>query len=170
MPRADNACAITSEEHYSVLVREVIEAKAAPKKTSKQYRRLKKYDILLMGASTTKLIKPATSDENSGRDSIKYYIHYDEIFDILHASHTRTGHGGIHKMEHNMRDKYANISRPIIHLFLKHCETCVTKRAHPKKGVVVKLMVFKEVNARAQLDLIDMQICRHAEIMVTIIF
>ena len=50
MPRADNACAIISEEHYSVLVREVIEAKAAPKKTSKQYRRLKKYDILLMGA------------------------------------------------------------------------------------------------------------------------
>ena len=38
-----------SEEHYSVLLREVLHAKSASKKTAKHYRRLKKYDILVTG-------------------------------------------------------------------------------------------------------------------------
>ena len=49
MPRAENSCAIVSEEHYSVIIRKGIEVKVAFKKTSKQYR--KKCDILLISLS-----------------------------------------------------------------------------------------------------------------------
>ncbi len=163
LPRAENSFAIISEEHYSELLREVMHAKSTSKKTAKDYRRLKKYDIMVTGPSSTKLIRPVKSNENSELSSIKSFVHYGEVFDILHSIHIQTGHGGIHKMEHAVHDRYANIGRPIIHLFLRHCEICVTKRTHPKKGVVVKPMVFKNVNARAQIDLIDMQSCRDRE-------
>lgn len=91
---------------------------------------------------------------------MKYFVHNGEIFEILKSAHIETGHGGLHKMHNAVKSKYVNISRQIIQLFLSHCETCAKKRAHPKKGVVVKPMVFNEVNSRGQVDLIDMQSCK----------
>ncbi|XP_046749858.1 KRAB-A domain-containing protein 2-like [Diprion similis] len=37
---------------------------------------------------------------------------------------------------------------------------CQRKKSFPKKGVVVKPLLLKEVSARAQVDLIDMQSCK----------
>ena len=51
-----------------------------------------------------------------------------------------------------------NITREVIKIFLNNC-TCLRKRVHPKKGIVVKPMVFSEVNARGQVDLINFQTC-----------
>lgn len=84
-------------------------------------------------------------------------MHNIEIFDLLKAAHVLTGHGWLYKIYYNLKDKYANITRQSILLFLSVCGTCVKKRAHPKKGVVVKPILTKETYARGQVDLIDMQ-------------
>lgn len=70
-----------------------------------------------------------------------------------------TGHGGIHKLKHNLKEKYVNITREIIKNVLDNCHSCLKKWVHPKKGIVVKPMVFNKVNVRAQVDLIDFQTC-----------
>ena len=77
----------------SVLLCEVFHAESASKKTAKDYRRLKKYDILVTGRSSTKLIRPMKSNENSEMSSIKCFVHYGKVFDILHSKQNRGVNG-----------------------------------------------------------------------------
>lgn len=59
---------------------------------------------------------------------------------------------------YNLKDNYADIiSRPVVRLFLNnYCEPCLRKkkRVSQQRGVVVKPMIFNEVNVRGQVDLI----------------
>jgi len=43
-----------------------------------------------------------------------YYIHRDEVFDMVKRAHISTGHGGRDKMMKALLPKYANITRDII--------------------------------------------------------
>lgn len=56
-----------------------------------------------------------------------------------------------------LSNKYKNIARSIIELFLSLCEPCQKNQKGIKKGVVVEPMVFNEFNSRCQVDLIDFQ-------------
>lgn len=150
-----NSMAIANEENYKKIINEVLEAKHRKNKTSLDYRRLNRYDIIKVG-EVNKLIFPLHRSENN---EVKYYLHNDEIYDVLEKSHKETGHGGLHKMIYYLKNGYVNISRPVIQLYLNNCVTCLKKRVSKKRGVVVKPMVFNEVNARGQVDLIDMQSC-----------
>lgn len=154
----DNSSLIKSEVEYNNLVKLIQEAKVNGKKSSADYRRLKRYDILRIDG-IDRLISPVTKNGDESDSEVKYFIHNGELFDVLIKAHTQSGHGGFHKMLNAVRMKYVNISRPAILLFLKLCVTCVRKRAHPRRGLVVKPIISKEANARAQVDLIDLQSC-----------
>ncbi|XP_039315443.1 SCAN domain-containing protein 3-like [Solenopsis invicta] len=106
-----------------------------------------------------KLIQPVLEHEKK----IKYYVHNEQVFDIIHMAHLETGHGGKHKLENNIKTKYVNITREVIHIYLELCLICKKKKTHLKKGVVVKPLIFKEINHRAQVDLIDMQTSKDGE-------
>jgi len=90
-------------------------------------------------------------------NQIKYYVHNEELFNILHETHLSIGHGGRSRMEHELNNKYKNITREAIMLYLNLCESCQKKGSTIKKGLVVKLIISKELNSRCQIDLIDMQ-------------
>ena len=144
---------IIDENHYNDLIKKVLETqKKTSEKNGSDYRRLKRYGILTIG-DVQKLIVPNKTD-------ILYHAHNGEFFSILKEAHVETGHGGLHKMNEYLQRKYANLNRKAILLFLGFCETCQKKKAFPKKGVVVKPLLFNEVTARAQVDLIDMQSCQ----------
>ena len=53
--------------------------------------------------------------------------------------------------------KYKNVTTECIMIYLNLCTSCLKKSKVAKKGLVVKPMVFKEMNYRAQVDMIDMQ-------------
>lgn len=82
------------EEKYYELVNDVEGAKKAAKKSCKDYRRIKRFDVLTIN-ETKKLIVPTTKTKG---ETI-YYVHENEIFDILHSVHLNTGHGGRNRME-----------------------------------------------------------------------
>ena len=42
-------------------------------------------------------------------------------------------------------------------IYLRLCVSCLKKCQVPQKGLVVRPMVFSEMNSRGQVDLIDMQ-------------
>ncbi|XP_071580488.1 KRAB-A domain-containing protein 2-like [Temnothorax nylanderi] len=153
-----NSFLIENANAYEDLISAVEEAKVRTKKTHTDYRRLKRYDVLSIGESK-KLIQPLLKDEKE----IKYYTYNEQVFDIIHAAHLETGHGGKHKLEKNIKTKYVNITREVIHIYLELCLICKKKKAHPKKGVVVKPLIFKEINHRAQVDLINMQTSQDGE-------
>jgi len=91
-------------------------------------------------------------------NQIKYYVHNEELFNILHKTHLSIGHGGRSRMEHELNNKYKNITREAIMLYLNLCESCQKKGSTIKVVIlVVKPIISKEMNSRCQIDLIDMQ-------------
>ena len=53
--------------------------------------------------------------------------------------------------------KYKNITAKSIMLYLSLCVPYLKKSKVPKKGLVIKPMIFSEMNARVQVDLTDMR-------------
>ena len=60
-------------------------------------------------------------------------------------------------MYKEVQKKYKNITQEHISLYLSICTSCLKKLSVPKKGLVVKPRVFRDINSRGQVDLIDMQ-------------
>lgn len=164
MNKSDSSDFLKEEKYYE-LVNDVEGAKKAAKKSCKDYRRIKRFDVLTIN-ETKKLIVPTTKTKGE----IIYYVHENEIFDILHSVHLNTGHGGRNRMENSLKSKYKNISRDIIMIYLNLCEPCQKKFSHPRKGLVVKPMIFNAINARGQVDLIDMQTCRDGEFKFIMVY
>ena len=93
-----------------------------------------RYEILQCG-DVEKIIRKRVDQEAAP----SYYIHRDEVFDIVKRVHISTGHGGRDKMLKALLPKYANISRDIVGIYKGLCEECVKKAKRPKQsGVVVR--------------------------------
>ena len=60
-------------------------------------------------------------------------------------------------MEAELKKKYCNITRQVIHLYLALCEHCQLKKKIPKRGLVVRPIFSHYMNSWCQVDLIDMQ-------------
>ena len=67
------------------------------------------------------------------------------------------GHGGRNRMIKETQTTYKNITAESILLYLSLCVLCFRSLKVPKKGLVIKPIIFSEINSRAQVDLIDMQ-------------
>nr|XP_027777949.2 SCAN domain-containing protein 3 [Marmota flaviventris] len=145
-----NNTKIFSKAKYCQLIREVKEAKAKAKKESVDYRRLARFDVNLVHGKE-KLIEAI----NGETDKIRYYLHSEDLFDILHDTHLSIGHGGRTRMEKELQAKYKNITKEVIMLYLTLCKPCQQKNSKLKKVLTSKI---KEVNSRCQVDLIDMQL------------
>lgn len=120
------------------------------KKTSLQYRRVNRFDILEIGGVQRIIAKSKT-------DEILYYLPAEEIFDVIEGAHIAIGHGGRDRLRVETGRKYANITTKMINLFLSMCEVCNSKRSKRKRGLVSKPILHNELNSRCQVDLIDMQ-------------
>ncbi|XP_020298040.1 KRAB-A domain-containing protein 2-like [Pseudomyrmex gracilis] len=121
-------------------------------KTSEEYQRLSRYDIVKIG-NIEKLVVPVKNE----RDPIIYYTFLEEIFDIIHETHISIGHGGQNRMMKELRIKYKNITVELVMSYLNLCESCQKKMNILKKGLVVKPIKSSEFNSRCQIDLNDMQ-------------
>ncbi|XP_059154833.1 KRAB-A domain-containing protein 2-like [Physella acuta] len=143
---------ILSKDKYIAIIEDVKQAKAKQTKKTVDYRRLNKYDVIEVDGKE-KLIVPLTEDNGA----ILYYVHSEELFDLINETHLKIGHGGRTRIEKELKRKYKNITKEIITMYLRLCKPCQTKLSNPKKGLVSKHLIFKEFNSRCQVDLIDMQ-------------
>ncbi|KFM71468.1 KRAB-A domain-containing protein 2, partial [Stegodyphus mimosarum] len=147
-----HVCEILSRDKYCTFIEDVKRAKAKQEKESDNYRRLRKCDVIEVDGKE-KLIVPVTEDSSV----ILYYVHTEELFDLLHDTHLKIGHGGRTQMEKKRQTKFKNVTKEIITLYLSLCKPCLTKLSYPKNGLVSKPLIFKEFNSRCQVALIDMQ-------------
>ena len=81
----------------------------------------------------------------------------EDIFGVIHDAHLEIGNGGRNRMIKETQSKYKNITAESIMLYLSLCVPCLKKIESSKKGLVIKPMIFSEMNSRAQVDLIDMR-------------
>lgn len=148
---ATNTKSLT-DERYIKLIKEVSIKKISDRKDPSDYWLLRQYDVISF-ADTEKLIKPLSINENSVRN----YVPYSQLFDVLNDSHISVGHGGRDRMIKEISKKYVNITRKEIELYIKLCQHCLQKQKGLKKGLVVKPIISTEFNSRCQVDLIDFQ-------------
>lgn len=147
-----NARNIFSLKEYEKTLTDYQMAKENTKsKSGHQYRLLKRFSVIEVDG----VRKLTLNKDNS--DSIQYIVPVEHMFDKLLELHLATGHGCRDRMEREVNNKYAFITRKAIEIFLGLCETCQLKRKQAKKGLVVKPIVSKEFNSRCQVDLVDMQ-------------
>lgn len=113
---------LLTKERYNTVIKEVKQAKVKPKKDPIDYRRLKKYDVI-NNDNEERLIAPIVLDNNV----LLYYVHTEELFDIVHSMHLATGHRGRTFMERTLKAKYKNVTTEVIMLYLRICELCQKK-------------------------------------------
>lgn len=93
---------------------------------------------------------------NGETDEVAYYLHSEDLFDILHDTHLSIGHGGRTRMEKELQAKYKNITKEVIMLYLTLCKPCQQKNSKLRKILTSK--PIKGINSKCQVDLIDMQL------------
>ncbi|XP_037666172.1 KRAB-A domain-containing protein 2 [Choloepus didactylus] len=143
---------VFSKEKYFQTIKEVKEAKEKGKKSSRDYRRAAKYDVISV-KGMERLIE-ATHGE---QDRIRYYVHKEELFEILHDTHLKIGHGGRTRMLKELQGKYGNVTKEVIVLYLTLCKQCHQKNPVPKRGLVPKPGTSKDIDSRCQVEILDMQ-------------
>ncbi|XP_041369797.1 KRAB-A domain-containing protein 2-like [Gigantopelta aegis] len=149
----DNKRVLIPKEEYGTIISELLQAASVSKKTSHQYYLLKKYKVLQCGDSERLIRRRVHADE-----APLYFVSIEETFDVVKRAHIATGHGGRDKMVYELTKKYANITIEALNLFKSLCLEYQKKRKRPTtKGIVVKPIISKDFNSRAQVDLIDMQ-------------
>ena len=140
---------ILLREEYNNLVAEVSSTQSVYSKTSVQYRRLKRFNVLEINGNK-KLISNTEGE-------ILYYVPIDEAFDVIQTAHIATGHGERDRLIFETSKNYANITKYMINAYLELCENCYLKRSKRNRGLVSKPILHSELNSRCQVDLIDMQ-------------
>ena len=76
---------------------------------------------------------------------------------MIQDAHLAIGHGRRNRMIKETQTKYKNITTESIILYLSLRVPCFKKSKVLKKGLVIKPIIFSEINSRAAVDLIDTQ-------------
>ena len=80
-----------------------------------------------------------------------------DILDVIYDAHLAIGQGGRNEIIKETQTKHKNITTESIMLYLNLCIPCLKNSKVQKKCLVIKPVIFSEMNSRAQVDLIDMQ-------------
>lgn len=93
-------------------------------------------------------------------DKMLFYVPNEGLYDVLWEVHDGVGHGGRNRMLPELKKKYKNVTEEATMAFLSLCGICLNKKLVTKRGLTVKPMVFKEMNDRWQVDLIDCRVVK----------
>ena len=144
--KPNNASGLLKKCEYEEIVNRMKELeKLEVKKTQKDYRLLRKHDIMeisVEGTRVQKLVKKGT---------VLKYVCAEDLFDTIKAAHLANGHGGRNILSKALSEKYANITIDQMKAFLQFCEECQLKKSSVRKSVVVKPILSNSMNSRCQV-------------------
>lgn len=136
--KKENCKILTKEKYVELLHKVKISKLKATGKQTIDYRRLKIYDVLKVGDSE-KLIYPI-SKENP---NVKFYVHTEELFYVIHEAHLVIGHGGRNRMMKELRAKYRNVTIEEVMIYLNLCEYCLKKNGKYREKLGGTNDIFK---------------------------
>ncbi|XP_055842564.1 uncharacterized protein LOC129909514 [Episyrphus balteatus] len=134
------------DARYKALIKDVMTAKTTGKKNARDYWLLRRYDMILVDQKM-KLFFPAQDPK-----SILLYVCDSELFDVLHGTHIKVGHGGRDRMMREIGSRYKNITRKDIETYINICELCQNNRGYKKK-IEESPIIESECNSRYQVEL-----------------
>jgi hypothetical protein len=128
----------------------------------KIYRRKKCYAVDIF-RGRVRLIDPGTSFYISAHltpnclVSRLPYLSENDLFDAIQTAHMESEHGGRDATVKMLSNRYCNVSKQAIMIFIRMCEPCERKRNKQERKIVYQPITSKNYNARVQVDLIDWQ-------------
>ncbi len=84
---------------------------------------------------------------------------FDQVFDAINSAHEAIGHAKTERTYKMVSQKYSNISRAMVAMFIRMCPRCATHKIVPAIDMQRKPIISETFNDRGQIDLIDMQSC-----------
>ncbi|XP_044275438.1 uncharacterized protein LOC123017867 isoform X4 [Varanus komodoensis] len=148
--REDNNSYI-NRQRYRTLIEEVKEAKRLRSKKGKHYRRLRRFNVLTVGAEE-KLVAPVSP----GHPEVVHFVQYEDLFDILHAAHASIGHGGRTRMLKELSRTYKNVTAEAVMTYLRLCELCQKKQGGPRKGLAARPAWHTDPEPRCPFGMVRM--------------
>ncbi|CAG5058564.1 unnamed protein product [Parnassius apollo] len=115
---------------YASLIERVNLARNNFKKTSADYRLLKRYETVKT-PSGEKLIFAKCSSPGKRQ----YFVNTDEIYDIVRLIHSKLNHARLRRMMDEIKKKYKNITGQIVTVYLSLCKTCKDKDSRRKLDI-----------------------------------
>lgn len=122
--KKSNSAYLMTFSKYQEIISEVHETKKKRNKDFDDFKMLANYDILKVN-DADRLIQPKT-DANP---NIKFYVHVNELFSVLHTMHLLLKHAGKQEMDDQLKTKYCNVSKEAIRIYLMCCKICKNKVA-----------------------------------------
>lgn len=120
--KKNNSMFLISKERYQDFINEVKIVKNKLHKDYNDFKMLANYDVIIVNKKE-RLIQPKTGENTS----VKFYVHTDELFNVLHVMHLLFEHAGKDKMFEEIRTKYCNISKEAIRIYLICCKFCIER-------------------------------------------
>jgi hypothetical protein len=56
---------------------------------------------------------------NDDSEVMRYYVRYNELYEIIYDAHIATGHGGRNRIMYEVNSKYKNVNIEAINIYLK---------------------------------------------------
>lgn len=144
---------VFTPQEYFDMIEAVKSIKQSQVKSVEDILRLRCYDVVNVG-SQERLCMPSIPP-----DPVKYYVHTQEIFNILYDIHANTDHGQLNKMQTLTRQRYKNISKKMITTFIETCDTCERKN---RSEFIWKSVMESHLESRGQVDFVDMTLFNDA--------
>jgi len=91
--------------------------------------------ILVNIGGEEKLIAPM----NGAAEETRYYVRYDNLYEILHEAHIPTDHGNRNRIVYAAKSKYKNVNIEAINIYLK-LWSHVKKSSMPKEVLPLNLL------------------------------
>ena len=117
---------VYSQDRLEQILSESIQAKEKEPgdRTAKDYRRIKRFDIVDMQGKQ-RLVAARADDEEK---DIRFFVSIEEMYDIIDYTHKKMNHGGRDRLWPILSKQYANIPREVIQTYLKMCDYCCKRR------------------------------------------
>ena len=117
---------VYSQDRLEQILSESIQAKEKEPgdRTAKDYRRIKRFDIVDVQGKQRLVAARTDNDEKD----IRFFVSIEEMYDIIDYTHKKMNHGGRDRLWPILSKQYANIPREVIQTYLKMCDYCCKRR------------------------------------------
>ena len=142
-----------TKTQYEIKIAEIETLKNNGKRKSPiDYHTLSRYDVMFVKNERRLIVK-----RKNETDSIIYFAHAGQIYEIIKKAHEEIYHAGIKRTDMKLRKSYKNVHRELVDFFIQNCIECQEKNKKYSKNVFNKNIYNCDFFDKGFFCLIDFQ-------------
>eukprot|EP00873_Tetraselmis_striata_P044410 jgi/Tetstr1/464674/TSEL_009427.t2 len=132
------------------------------KRSGRIYRNHRRYQVVIIGERAELTLRD--NAEGMSQEQLVLASHTGVVFDHIRQAYPDGGHCKGKTLHRRLSQKYFNIPRRVVDLFVETCAACQTNRPHPRKAKAGSRPILSKgkFGARGRVDLVDYQSSEYA--------